>query len=409
VATYDFLTIIDAGDGDDGYYPVLSSPGAQLPVELTAADGAWVVVEGVRVRVYAVEGGGLTKVLNIPTDLTFTLVMTSCRVIAFCVKFEKGSTWFGTGAGAVIALGAMAVSAARAAHRRKGKLLTGQVRYQWVRRILAREHRGRLHPGVVRVMVNRPRSAGASPLLVEFELPRHVEPLRLAGDLARRAAAYRFTFDPELEDHERAELAVLASTPDRPVEPEADGSPGWASYTFPTSWPVTVTRRPEGGSGPRPVVEDGSPGVAVPVAPAPTAPSGPVPPPAPVAPLPPVGPLAAVAPSAVAPLPPVGSLPPVGRSGVLGSLPPVGPSGVVGSLPPVGPSGVVGSLPPVGPSGVVGSLPPVGSAAPSPRPPMTYPALTPTSGLPTRAVECTACGHHYPDRARGCPRCGFGT
>jgi hypothetical protein len=60
------------------------------------------------------------------------VTITNKRLIYTCKKFKKGSTWFGLGAGELVAGAFMIASHIKAAAQRRGKVATGHVRYEWV-------------------------------------------------------------------------------------------------------------------------------------------------------------------------------------------------------------------------------------------------------------------------------------
>lgn len=64
--------------------------------------------------------------------LEFTDVyITNKRIIFVCEKYNKGSMWRGSGYGALVAVALTVGSAMYAAHKRKGKAVVGQLRYEW--------------------------------------------------------------------------------------------------------------------------------------------------------------------------------------------------------------------------------------------------------------------------------------
>lgn len=279
MGAWDFLTVIDGTADDQRHYPVLSAEGARYPVELTGEDGVPQEFRVEHLRVLTAGPTGLVEALTVPSELDFTILVTDVRLIAYCLKYERGSTWFGTGAGAFVAVAAMAISAAAAARRRKGKVLVGHVRYQWVSGLLAKEHTGWLEPPKIRIDINRPDALGGAPFLVELTLHKKVDALGIAADVARRVALYRIGFDDAMDAAERRAFDDLAGGARRPMGVAPDGSRDWAEYRMPTSWPVTCVEPPRAAPLP-PATPDA---VLPPPMPAQQADRPPVPPPAPAA------------------------------------------------------------------------------------------------------------------------------
>lgn len=85
-----------------------------------------------KLRVAAFEGtsGTMRRQWKLP-DYS-EVEITPRRFVHSCAKFEKRSNWLGFGViGVTVAVTADVVSAAKAAHRRKGKVAAGHVLYDW--------------------------------------------------------------------------------------------------------------------------------------------------------------------------------------------------------------------------------------------------------------------------------------
>jgi hypothetical protein len=63
---------------------------------------------------------------------TATVTVTDRRVVVGCREYDRGSTYIGFGAGAVLALGATAISRARARASTRGSCLGLQLRHEWI-------------------------------------------------------------------------------------------------------------------------------------------------------------------------------------------------------------------------------------------------------------------------------------
>ncbi len=125
-------------------------------------------------------------------------VVTDCRVIVSCEKFTKGSTWIGAGPGVAVAAGAMAVSAVRARMRRRGKVMVGHLRYEWLSRVGTRK-------GAVVALEYRNNF-----ILKELKIRTlgGIAPA-MAQDIARRAATLRLAQNPDLTAEQRTALEAL--------------------------------------------------------------------------------------------------------------------------------------------------------------------------------------------------------
>src|SRR4051812_23613831 len=128
---YEFFRVVDETAEDPTIFPVLSAPDAPHPFEWERADGARpTVITTKKVAISRYTGAGWTQLRSF-SDLTFTVVITGGRVVVHCEKFTKGGGWRGFGVGGLaFAAVANVVSHARAAARRKGKVLIAHVRYE---------------------------------------------------------------------------------------------------------------------------------------------------------------------------------------------------------------------------------------------------------------------------------------
>jgi len=235
------FTIVDETSDDDSLYPVLSEPGAAYPVETTPSDGNVAHVVAINARVLEGTGSaGLAVTQKLPPKLKWDVLITDERVIVYCTKFDKGGGWWGTGAGALIAVTANVVSKARAAYRRKGKVLVGQIRYPWIKQLLAHPKAGWKSNETIRIAVDgKPGGDGHRYMILELTLPSQVDALSVSHAIATRAARFRLAHDPKMSDDERANFEAIANGPRKGVEnsPGSNGS-AWAIYSMPTSYRV---------------------------------------------------------------------------------------------------------------------------------------------------------------------------
>lgn len=126
--------VITADHDDDRIWPTLSEPADAFPIELTENDGDNVIyftASGLNLRRLPVAGKEHDE--TVLDEHQIVAAITDSRVVFACEKFDKGGGWMGFGlAGMTFAAGANIVSRARAAQRRKGNVLVGQVRYAWL-------------------------------------------------------------------------------------------------------------------------------------------------------------------------------------------------------------------------------------------------------------------------------------
>jgi len=242
VSDYNFFTIIDASDDDDALYPVLSGPGDSLPVEITQDDGQIAHFRAARALVQQSTTKGLTSVISLPDDIKWEILITDTRVIVYCTKFDKGGGWTGMGAGAVFALAANAVSKARAAHRRKGKVLVAHIRYPWIAAVGGSPKEGWRSAENLRFKVDaQPRGQGHRHLYLTLVLPKQLDAASIAYEVGRRCARYRLANDDSMEPEEHAKFVAIATGPQKTPAASDPGKPRWSWYEMPTSYRVNAT------------------------------------------------------------------------------------------------------------------------------------------------------------------------
>jgi len=74
----------------------------------------------------------LTEVVD---NIEVSVFISDSRIGFYCEQYDKGSSWWGIGGGAVAALIMTQVSKARAAKRTEGTALIGHIRYEWLSQV----------------------------------------------------------------------------------------------------------------------------------------------------------------------------------------------------------------------------------------------------------------------------------
>ena len=212
---YEFFQVIDASHDDPTLYPPLSGPQDAMPFEWEQGDGAnphGFVSKTVDIMQYT--GAGWSKIRGL-RELDFHVVITEARVVVYCEKFTKGGGWRGFGVGGVaFALVANAVSHARAAARRKGKIFIGQVRYAWLRQVsVLTDKKGRIWG--IRLVVDAGGAGESRMLALDLALKERFGPAVFAQHITMCAAAY--LLDNGLVAADDAEVNALATAPDTAV------------------------------------------------------------------------------------------------------------------------------------------------------------------------------------------------
>jgi hypothetical protein len=197
------MLVVRTADEDDGrLYP---RPGEQPgSVEMEQWDGQPLRLTASAITVQQLSSA-TWRTLQRLRDVKLDILVTESRVIISCKKFDKGGGWVGFGGGGVLfALAANGVSKARAAHRRHGKLLVGQVRYPWLRCVGYKPKTGWGSSEEIRLGVVVTSGDGErQELFLDIALPKDVDSGAVARAISQRAASYRLAYT-EIEDDDRA-------------------------------------------------------------------------------------------------------------------------------------------------------------------------------------------------------------
>ena len=166
-------------------------------------------------------------------DVAIDVLITDARVALACSKYEKGGGWTGFGLSSiVVATAPNAGSKALAAHRRRGKMLVGQVRYPWLAAAGSSNKTGwlseerlilsvRIDDGVARLWLTLPKSTDAR------------RRGGRGGTALGGSPAHRLLCEPAMSDELRASLHELAAA--GRLEPEKGKT---QHHVFRMSWRV---------------------------------------------------------------------------------------------------------------------------------------------------------------------------
>ncbi len=210
---WELIVIRELDDGADGVmYPV---PGeAKSEIEHEPADGSNIAVAsstGLSLHRKRAASDKWHEVMAV-RDINLQVYVTDCRVAVACSRFDKGGGWIGT---SPLVLPMNALSMARAASRRRGKMLVGQVRYPWLGLVGAKRKTGLVHVNSLRLIGTDRVTKDQLQLILTFK--SSVDPCGLAQTIAGRAARFRLDSEPEASAEERQKWQALVEPP--PLNP----------------------------------------------------------------------------------------------------------------------------------------------------------------------------------------------
>jgi hypothetical protein len=194
------LTVREIGaDQDGGLSPIPSEHGKSENwlIDSDGYDGgAPLVLPIVGLHEQEVVSGRARSLSKLP-GIKGTMYITDSRAAVAVEKFTKGHQYSGIfEVTESVALVASGISAIRAARRRKGKLLVGQVRYQWLKFVGASPRHGLGHDSIC--LGCEVKDASGTKLYRLYATLQNgaADPLTIAQDIIRRAARYRLSYFP---------------------------------------------------------------------------------------------------------------------------------------------------------------------------------------------------------------------
>ncbi|MBC7594407.1 MAG: hypothetical protein H7288_10770 [Kineosporiaceae bacterium] len=231
--TWNFVAPIAAEEDTDGLFPLLSSTFDVMPEPL---DGQLSTSLSVfQASVTRMVNGSFKEQVNL-SDLKLEAHFTESRFVLYCRKWSKGGFIGSTDPiGLLLAATTAAVSAARAANRRKGTALAGHLHWEALRAVAWRP-RTMWDTNAVSLayLDNTDGEEVRCRILLEFR--RNVDAQEVARQILDRALAYRFSSNEEFTAEETENWEAI-----RTSGPIVQANKGLNWVTLPTSWPIGGT------------------------------------------------------------------------------------------------------------------------------------------------------------------------
>ena len=212
--TYPFATIRTHEDSDGTMFPVFSGPTEPFPFEREPGDGSNIQrFIATALKVHDLQS---KKVLLGVREIKGECFITDSRIVFCCDKYDKGRRlgWLRGGWGRR-RLDCQRSEQGQGPHRRKGKMLAGHVRFQWLGQVGGSPKMGMLDSEQLRLVVSDGTQQGCPKILIDLTLPKATDSRAVAKELVRRACAFRLARDVRPDERSSFESLALAVAPQR--------------------------------------------------------------------------------------------------------------------------------------------------------------------------------------------------
>lgn len=118
---------------DEFSYVSTTEEGQLLKEELDLGLDNYVPARKIILKKYTAQRRYWDTIFEIEDKLPVDVYITASRLTVLCKKYDKGGTWYGAPISSLIMTG---IERAVASAKRKNKILTGMIRYEWIERIL---------------------------------------------------------------------------------------------------------------------------------------------------------------------------------------------------------------------------------------------------------------------------------
>ena len=172
------------------------------------------------------------------TDIRLETYVTDSRVIFRCEKYDKGGGWYGGPSALILNTG----SKIMAAHRRKGKIMVGHVRYEWLNAVMFQHKLNWTLAESIKLLYSDNQR---NTWVVELYFKKGIDAEFLANNILHRAAKYRL----EMKDEKGAkEIEFFThNAQSGAIAPAADPKRQYSSIVFPNHYfaPMGEDKRPD--------------------------------------------------------------------------------------------------------------------------------------------------------------------
>lgn len=199
-------------DDEDPMYPSIGS--GAYPFELEPDDGDVKRCIAKGLALHELEASGLKRLLGALKDEDVEVYVTECRVVYVIEKWNKGDRYWGVGLGSTAAALKNVANSVREARERRGRLLMGHIRYNWISDVGAQGPKGLAGNAHLRVVSAGDNFDTKSMLMLDVNMGRDKSVSAIADLIASRAARFWIQLgDVKPEDRNRFDSLVENSQP----------------------------------------------------------------------------------------------------------------------------------------------------------------------------------------------------
>jgi len=193
---YNAIIIAEIGDQDQPFaYAITDGDGNLVPEQHDRGLKNVLTATGIQVKKLVPGAKEYVQVIN-GTDIRIDVHVTDSRVAVLCEKYDKGGGWYGGGLASVVL---NAGSKIMAAQRRKGKVLIGHIRYEWISNIGYQRKTNFLTSETVRLFYSDTEKIS---WYVELTWKQGPDAESVANDILRRLSKYRLEMNDEKDEKE---------------------------------------------------------------------------------------------------------------------------------------------------------------------------------------------------------------
>lgn len=193
---FNAIIVAEIGDQDSPFaYAITDGDGSLVPEQHDHGLHKALTASSIEVKKLLPGSNDYIRVLY-GTDIKVDFYITDSRVAFLCEKYDKGGGWYGGGLSSVILNTGSKIMAAQ---RRKGKVLIGHIRYEWISNIGYQRKYNFLSTETIRIFYT---DTDKITWFVELTWKQGPDAEHIANDLLSKVSKYRLEMTDTKDDKE---------------------------------------------------------------------------------------------------------------------------------------------------------------------------------------------------------------